>query len=414
MNKKLIKLVCVANKTPYYRKLWGNIENISDFPFEKLHLSDKKLFDSKNIKKSLAVEENQISHCYFSAGTTGHPKMIPFTEKEWRDRSFYRKRCYELAGINKKSRVAVLLPFGPWIAGPSAQSALMDLGCTVFPMGLMSDENEINGLFSIISRHNIDTIVTAPSFLQMFLGLHNKCGDKICIKKIITSGEFISIALREKIYKSFGAEVYSSYAASESFIGIECYNHDGFHYDPKYLLVETLNQNTYLPDKNTGLIVITALTSEAVPLLRYSTSDLGVIDYSPCVCGSNWPKIIWRGRAQETFVVAGAVNVYSYQIRNALSKSRVSITRCEIEIVDNGAGRDHIIFSLFTSDIISMRLNVIKREIKQLIDNMSMDFNDGICYKIVSTEINLKHENIVDKNIKTKPIKINDHREYTR
>ena len=344
---------------------------------------------------------------------TNNPKMIPFTARDWIIRASYRKKCYEFIGINKKNKVAILLPFGPWIAGPLAQSALIQLGCTVFPIGLLSEENEINGLFSIVQKHNIDTIVSTPSFMQNMLKLYSLQKNKINFKKIIVSGEHISNTLRKKISQAFKAKVYSSYATSESFIGIECSEHDGFHYDPKELNIEIVDKNTYLPTKNTGLILISVLNSEAVPLLRYCLCDMGTIKHTKCSCGSCLPKVILKGREQETFVVAGAVNVYSYQIRNFLSMINLPINRCQIEIFDNEFGKDLVVFNLYTNVTLKPGNN-IKKNIKKLLDNISMDFNDVIFYKIVSTKINIKQEKYLGGNIKSKPIEIIDKRKYAR
>lgn len=415
MEKRLRELLRRAGKAPYYRSLSRGTANSSVHQFEKMPLSNKALFDSKKIDDSLAVPKNRLSHYYFSAGTTGNPKMIPFTNREWIKRSAYRKELYELIGLNKNSRVAILLPFGPWVAGPSAQEALSQLGCVVFPIGALNSKEEIQGLFSIIKKHSIDTIITFPSFLQNFIAHYDGSRkNKIALKNIITSGEYIPATLRNKVKKLFGAETYSSYATSESFIGIECSALDGFHYDPKEILVEIVDPHTHAPTNETGLVVITVLSSEAVPIVRYNLDDLCIVQGSRCSCGSRLPRILWQGRTQETFVVAGAVNVYSYQIHDALSKSKIPINKCVIEITDNGTGKDTLMFDLYTTTQSNTWPAGIKKSLKVLLGNMSMDFNDVVLYKLVKIKVNLHQDENIEKNLKKRRVSIHDKREYVR
>ncbi|MBI4138442.1 MAG: phenylacetate--CoA ligase family protein [Candidatus Wildermuthbacteria bacterium] len=408
MVQKTNTLIEKARNALYYRKLWGSAAMFKDFP-----LASKDLFDSRKIKESLAVNEDQVAYYYFSAGTTSNPKMIPFTEHEWVGRGKYRKECYEIATINKRDKVAILLPFGPWVAGPSAQTALFMLGCTVFPMGLLSNIDEIRERFSIFQKHNIGVVITTPSFAQRLLYVNEMLGRETRIKKIITSGEYISDTLREKLHDSFGATVYSSYASSESFIGIECSIHNGFHFDPKQLIVETIDQHTYLPTRGVGLLVITSLVSEAIPLIRYPLGDLGLIDYAQCPCGRSWPRIIWEGRVQETFKVSGGVKVHSYQIREALSKSHIPICRCKIEVSDNEMGESFVVFNLYTATEIGTQKHVLLEELSSLLTNMSIDFSDVVYHKIVRMSIGLMYEENAKKNMKIK-IEVLDKQKYAR
>lgn len=390
MKLKIQPLIERALTTQYYSNLWAKSshQNLTELP-----LSDKSLFSSKDSAQSLAVDANDISYFYFSAGTTGNPKMIPFTVQEWEKRAKYRGACYaNLVGLESPNKVAVLLPFGPWVAGPSAQTALLQFGCTVFPIGLLSEDEEMVGLFSIFERHKIDTLVTAPSFVQRLAYLYNKEENKpkLQIKKVVTSGEFITDSLRQKVMETFGAHIFTSYASSESFIGCECEAHSGFHYDPNEVFIETLDDNGGATHEY-GTVTITVLRSEAVPIIRYPMGDLGKIDTTPCSCGSNLPRLIWGGRGHEIFEVAGGVNVYPYQIKDALTRSDVQISRCEIDIFDNDAGKDLVVFNLFTKDQISEK----QPGFAQLLKNMSIDFNDVVHHNIVDIKVNLVH---VEKN----------------
>lgn len=408
------KLLTRAYHLTYYKKLWGDRKKLTAKNFVALPVSDKNLFRPAEVKKSLTAGESRIAYCYFSSGTTGNPKMIPFTNKEWVERTAYRRDCYKLAGVTEKNRVAILLPFGPWIAGPSAQSALMALGCRVFLLGDLSREEEkTRGLFKIIRKHHIDTIVTVPSFLQRFLSLCKQEQQRISLQRIITSGEYLPEILRKNAQSVFGSRVYSSYGTSESFIGIECNAHNGFHYNPGEVYIETVDEKTKHITEGVGLVVITVILSSTMPIVRYNLGDLGVIKNERCSCGVAWPRIEWRGRQHETFAVAGAVNVYSYQIHMALAKSELPIHRCEIEIFDNRKGSDFLNFTIFTSVAKNLWPKRINKRLREFLENMSMDFKDVVYHKTVKLMVDLRFDKVSQRRVK-KTISVNDQRAYAR
>lgn len=398
-----------ALRVPYYRQLWGD----SVLTFNNLPLSNRHLFDAETISDSYAVNEKEISYCFFSSGTVSTPRMIPFTAQEWKNRAAYRAACYAQCGVRKTDKAAILLPFGPWIAGPSAQSALIELGCTSFPIGLLANEAEIEGFISIIEKHSINVLITTPSFLESFLDILEKNKKNLKLRLIITSGEYLHGELKKRAREVCYAETFSAYGSSESFIGIECRCSNGFHFDPQLILVETIDKKTNKPTKAGGRIVITNPLAEAVPLIRYELEDLGKISYSKCACGSNLPRIIWQGRESKNFVVAGAVNVYPYQIYEALAKSKFSISRCEIELLDHQSGQDLVIFNFFFKDPPEDTTQAFN-ELQEIINNLSIDFNDVSVSKLVSTVINIKPNTKLKYYFKKEKLYIYDKRSYIR
>jgi len=415
MSTTLTSFLQQAYIVPYYQVLWGkNKKLILEKELQNLPISGKELFNTEHLPDSCAVSEHDISYYFFSSGTCNQPHMIPVTAKEWEKRAQYRAERYQDCGVKPGDRVAILLPFGPWIAGPAVQAAIMKIGCTSFPIGLLNSKQEISGLVSIIEKHNIDTLITTPSLIENFIEVQKQAAQPVkSLKRIITSGEYLPTTLREQVNKLFGAKIYSSYGSSEGFIGIECDHANGFHFDPEKIIIETLNEKTLKPTPKTGIISITALESEAVPLVRYALGDLGSIDQSPCPCGSKLPRVMWKGRVNKNFVVAGAVNIYPYQIYEALAKAGVLINQCKIEITNISAGQDKLVFNIYTPQQTKNNTQLLNL-INQHIGNMSIDFNDALSCKIVSTEIILKHKNFCTIGAKRKMLQIYDRRLYQR
>ena len=363
------KILKIILKTPYYR-------NRIKKKGLKVFSSEKDLFDNSNIRDFINDSKSRVSFFYFSGGVTGSPKKIPLSKKEPYERSKYRASCYKKIGLKKNNKVAILLPFGPWVAGPSALEAVKMIGCTVFPLGLLKDEHEIIALFSIIKKHNIDTIITIPSFMERFLSLLQKNKTDLKLEKIITSGEFLVNSLKEMIYKITGAESFSTYASSEFFVGYQCKFSSGYHYDPNYIKIN-VNKNNKL--------FFTLYDSEIVPIYKYPLGDLGHIEKIDCKCGDKLPQVFLDGREKNIFILSGGVNVFPYQIIKAIRTIKTPIKECRIIIFNNSPGQDKIVFDIGTNEKIN---KILLKKISENLRDMSLDFSDICAQEIVKFKVN--------------------------
>lgn len=344
--------------------------------FEKIRKgSSKDIYSQENVLNFAKKTKEPISFYYFSGGTTGKPKTIPLTKSELTAKSVYRGECYKEIGVNKNSRVAILLPFGPWVAGPSAYLAAKSIGCTVFPIGLLKDEKEILSLFSIIQKHQIDNIITVPSFVDYMISVAVKEKVKIKIDNIITSGEFISNFTRKNAENVFGSKIYSTYASSEGFVGYECSEDLGYHYNKKNVLAE----------EKDGHIRLTFIDSKVVPIFRYNIGDKGEIINQKCKCGSNNPRIKLQGRDSNVFSLTGAVNVFPNQIIEFIKHNQIPAKECHVILNDLDHGRDEVTFR-FGFDK-KQESSKYAKTIKDNIKNLSLDFADIYNQNLIEVEV---------------------------
>lgn len=348
----------------------------------------------------------KISYYYFSGGTTGKPKAIPFTENEWRKRSIYRAQCYADIGMTQKNKVVILLPFGPWVAGPSVQEAMSELGCTFFPIGLLKEKDEFVGLIDIIKNHGVDTIISMPSTIETLLNIYERSGNNnftLPLNTIITSGEYLSDSLRDRINKIFSARCISSYASSEFFIGVEClHNKNCYHFDPEILNVTVNAQELYF----------THTIAEVNQIKNYSLGDYGTINTEKCSCGIHLPKLCLLGRKSGTFVVAGGVNVTSHQVINAIKSTNLPITSCVITITNISDGIDGVNFKLLIKKKFYNLEKILSLLTAQL-KNLSIDFNNVVNCGQVDLLVELRKQSDEIPNNKFS-VKVNDLRIYER
>lgn len=358
-----------------------------------------------NVFSNQKVPNCKIAYYYFSGGTTGKPKVIPFTSSEWEKRSAYRAMCYRKIGLNKHNKIALLLPFGPWVAGPSVQNAMKHLECTYFPIGILKEVEEFIGFIEIIDTHNIDTIISMPSAIERFMDVYESSKNTINLnlKYIITSGEYLTQNVRKRVRKLFNTKCFSSYASSELFIGVECEKNIGcYHYDNNILDIY----------EKSGELYFTHKISEVIKLEKYSLGDFGKIYTNTCSCGIDLPRVCITGRKSGIFVIAGGVNVTSEQISEVIKKTKLKINKCLIDILTHAPGIDRINFTFYLQDVnLNNRENLIKY-IGKIFKNISIDFSDAVSCGQVIFAINLI--NTKYRHYSKLKIKINDNRKYER
>ncbi len=329
-------------------------------------------------------------------------------------RSDYRAQCYRNIGINSTDRVAVILPFGPWVAGPSVQEAFLRVGCKVFALGPVDSIEQVKVMVPILKEHNINIVATAPSYIQKILFFLHELGEKIELDKVITSGEYVSEKIRKLVFEKTGAELFSSYAASEGFIGIECSKHKHFHFDPKKIRIDVVDKDTLEPTSSVGILLITIYDSEAIPVVRYMIGDMGRIESSPCLCGSLLPRINLCGRMKETFCLAGAVNINPFQLRETFSKLSFSIDYCKIELDSSESEQDIIRFYIYSLDKrVLEENNKCREEFIDILPHASIDLSDVLHHGLVCLEVNIEYVSKSSKNAKMK-VDIIDNRKYVR
>ena len=173
--------------------------------------------------------------------------------------------------------------------------------------------------------------------------------DKISIRKIIYGSERSSRSMRRKISELFGgAELFDITGLTELYgpgTGIECSDHDCIHYWGDYYILEVVDPETLqpLPDGEWGEMVVTTLSKEAAPLIRYRTRDITRIIPGSCTCGSVMPRHSRiKGRSDDTIKFRG-VNIYPSTIDTILSPIPGLGSEYQIYLTRDGAsGKDYM------------------------------------------------------------------------
>lgn len=314
----------------------------------------------------MAVPEEQIVRIHSSSGTTGTPVIIPYTQKDVDDWAIMFARCYRMAGVTDLDRVHITPGYGLWTAGIGFQAGAERLGAMTIPMGPGNTDKQLQMMQDLKS-----TVLCATSSYALLLAeeiAKRGIGDKIYLKKGIIGSERWGEKMRKRIAAELGVKLYDVYGLTEIYgpgIGMSCDYECGMHYWDDYFYFEIVDPKTgeNVPDGEIGELVITTLTKEGAPLIRYRTHDLTRFILGECECGSKYPRIdTILGRTDDMIKVKG-VNIFPSQIEELLSG--VEGASCEYQVmIDHLYGKD--ILTLFVEKEPGASTSALEEEIGYL------------------------------------------------
>lgn len=324
---------------------FGGLEDLAKFPFT----TKEELREAYPLGIQ-AVPDRDVVRIHSSSGTTGKPVIIPYTAKDVTDWATMFARCFAMVGVTREDRVHITPGYGLWTAGIGFQAGVERLGAMAIPMGPGNTEKQLQMMMDLKS-----TILTSTSSYALLLAEEvEKRGirDQIHLRKGVIGSERWSERMRQRIENELGIETYDIYGLTEIYgpgIGIDCGDHEGIHYWSDYLYFEIIDPITgeNVPPGEQGELVITTLTKEGAPLLRYRTHDLTSILSEPCSCGSPYPRIqrIF-GRSDDMIKIKG-VNIYPGQIDDVLRQTPGASSEYQVHLT-RSEGRDFMLLRVET------------------------------------------------------------------
>ena len=297
-----------------------------------------------------AVPFEDIIRIHASSGTTGKRKVLCYTQKDldvWAD---IFARCYELAGLTREDRVQIAVGYGLWTAGVGFQAGCERFGAMAVPVGPANAEMHCE---MMIDLGTTVFCATASMALLMAEEIHKRnLLSRIKVKKIIMGAERHSDAMRTRIKELMNVEhIFDIYGLTELYgpgTGLDCSYHNGIHYWADHFIFEVIDPETLkpLPPGKQGELVVTTLSKEGSPLIRYRTHDITRILDQACSCGVPLPRhdsIL--GRTDDMFTYR-AVNIYPSQIDHVLSRVDGIGSEFQIHLKQRESGRDMMLIKI--------------------------------------------------------------------
>jgi phenylacetate-CoA ligase len=317
----------VYTNVPFYRK---KLESAGISPADIKTLDDiaKLPFTSKDDLREtypyglLAVPQADIVEIHMSSGTTGIPVVDAYTKRDMDDWAEGMARTLSGAGATRNDVVQNAYGYGLFTGGLGAHYGAMRIGATIIPISSGNTQKQL-----MLMRDFKSTIFTCtPSYALYMAEQAAEMGidpRSLGLRAGCFGAEPWSENMRKEIEKAWGIKAYDIYGLTEITgpgVSFECDAQYGMHVNEDLWYPEIIDPATgkVLPDGEKGELVITTITKEGTPLIRYRTRDITFIIKEPCSCGRTTRRIHRLfGRTDDLLIIRG-VNVFPSQIEHAL------------------------------------------------------------------------------------------------
>ena len=259
-----------------------------------------------------------------STGTTGIPVNTIWTQRDVENVTQWTARTLWNFGVRPGDIMQNSFAYGLWVAGMSSHYAAERIGCFVLPIGATMTERQLDYFVNPGST----VLLSTPSYALYLAERMRQRGispDQIPMRLGAFGGEggTEAPATRKKIEQGLGIDAYDYYGLAE--IGptcaSECKEKAGIHWVEDHVLVETVNKDTKekCAPGEIGVLVLTSLTREVTPLLRYWTNDYAQLDFEKCTCGRTHVRAVGGilGRADDMILYKGE-NFYPVQVEKVV------------------------------------------------------------------------------------------------
>ncbi|MCI8622047.1 MAG: phenylacetate--CoA ligase [Provencibacterium sp.] len=269
-----------------------------------------------------AVPLKKIRRIHASSGTTGKPTVVGYTQEDLNMWSHVVARLCAAAGVTDEDIAQICFGYGLFTGALGLHNGLETLGATVIPASSGNTEKQI----MLFKDLGVTTVIATPSYALYMGEVAKELGYKkedFRLRIGLFGSEGCSNEFRSKIEDVWGLFATDNYGMSELIgpgVSGECHLRQGMHIAEDHFYPEIIRSETgeTLPEGEAGELVITTLTKQGFPVLRYRTRDITRLNYEPCECGRTsvrMDKIM--GRADDMLKIRG-VNVFPGQIESVL------------------------------------------------------------------------------------------------
>jgi phenylacetate-CoA ligase len=318
----------VYANVPFYKASFDSA-GIRPSDVQSLHDLKRLPFTTKQDMRNsypyglFAAPMEEIVRIHASSGTTGKPTVVGYTQKDIEIWSELMARSFVAAGVHKGDIIHNSYGYGLFTGGLGAHYGAERLGASVIPMSGGNTKKQI-----MIMHDFGSTVVTCTPSYSLFMAEAAR-EEEIDFRKLklrvgIFGAEPWSEEMRAEIEGKLNLSAIDIYGLSEIMgpgVAIECQEAKrGLHIWEDHFLPEIIDPESGepLPQGAKGELVITTITKQGIPLVRYRTRDITSITYEPCVCGRTHARIArMSGRSDDMLIIRG-VNVFPSQIESIL------------------------------------------------------------------------------------------------
>ncbi|MCL4476756.1 MAG: phenylacetate--CoA ligase [Nitrospirae bacterium] len=312
---------------PFYRKKFDELE-IDPDDFTSLKDLRKLPFTTKDDLREnypyglFAVPLREVVRIHASSGTTGMSTVVGYTKNDIKTWSNLVARILTAGGITKDDVVQIAFGYGLFTGGFGLHYGAERIGASVIPISSGNTRRQVK----IMQDFKTTALICTPSYALLIADTIQEMGiniNSLSLKYGLFGAEPWSEGMRQEIQERLKIMATDNYGLSEVMgpgVAGECLERNGLHINEDHFLVEVVDPNTLEPVAPGGIgeLVITTLTKEAFPIVRFRTRDLTRLMPEQCACGRKLMRMSRvMGRTDDMLIIRG-VNVFPSQIEAVL------------------------------------------------------------------------------------------------
>ncbi|WP_045222204.1 phenylacetate--CoA ligase family protein [Desulfonatronum thioautotrophicum] len=316
-----------AVRSPLYRELFqknnlevGQIRSLDDLA--RVPLTEKEHLRSSYPDGLLCRPITDMVRLHASSGTTGAATVIYHTAGDIQTWADLVARCFHMVGVRPGDVFQNMSGYGLFTGGLGIHYGAERLGCLTIPAGAGNSKRQIK----LLQDFRVTVIHIIPSYALHLATVFQSLGVEpsgLHLKTALIGAEPHSEEIRRRIEEMYAVKAYNSYGLSEMNgpgVAFECPEQNGMHIWEDAFLPEILDPVTLepIPEGEVGELVLTTLTREGMPILRYRTRDLTRFLPGECPCGRVHRRIDRIvGRSDDMIIIKG-VNIFPMQVERVL------------------------------------------------------------------------------------------------
>ncbi|MGC9454227.1 MAG: phenylacetate--CoA ligase family protein [Phycisphaerae bacterium] len=365
---RLKDLVVRLQNVPFYKRAFteagispDDIRSLDDL--RRLPMTTKADLRENYPLGFLAVGRDKLARIHGSSGTTGKPTFVAYTPGDLELWANLCARFLVSGGLRSEHTVQIAFGYGLFTGGFGLHYGVEKVGSAIVPAAAGNTQRQI----MLMRDLQTDVLVCTPSYALTIAEAAQAAGldPKDLPPRFGHFGaEPWTEDMRREIESRLGLLAFNNYGLSEVIgpgVSGECGLRDGMHVQEDHFIIECLDPDTLEPvaEGEQGELVITTLTKEAFPVLRYRTRDIARLDRSPCDCGRTGVRMSRVvGRTDDMLIIRG-VNVFPSQIEEALLRVEGTAPHYMIEVDRPG-----------TLDVATVRVEVREQDFSDKMSQM--------------------------------------------
>lgn len=318
----------VYHKVPHYRNKFDEInlkpEDIKSLEdLRRLPFTVKDDFRQNYPFGLFAVPKKELVRFHASSGTTGKPTVVGYTAEDIDVWSELIARLVTMAGVTDEDTAQISFGYGLFTGAFGLHQGLERVGASVIPISSGNTQKQL----MVMKDFETTALISTPSYALHIAEVAREMGldprKDLNLKWGLFGGEGSTEAMRKELNDCWGIFSTENYGMSELIgpgVAGECQALTGMHINEDHFIPEIIDPDSgeVLGEGEVGELVITTISKNALPILRYRTKDITSLHYEVCDCGRTTVRMSKIQGRTDDMLILGGVNVFPSQIEEVL------------------------------------------------------------------------------------------------